>query len=244
MRKRRQNKRREGMTLIEIIIVTVIMALASAGISLSLGALSRANLKSGAGKLGAAMRYAYNRAITQGTTVRVHFKLAGNTFSVEEGIAGVLLSTKKDKENKRSQGADGKVVDAIDPWAAAEARIRTPDKPTVGASPFGPLTNADGEPMKRYQNISLGSGVQFVKLLVAHEPEPRTKGEGSVYFFPGGNGEHAMIELGDGREGVYTVEVRALTGRVKIYPEAHESGAGLTDPDDKNKDESEVKELW
>ena len=55
----------------------------------------------------------------------------------------------------------------------------------------------------------------------------------------------AVIELGDGREGVFTVEVRALTGRVKIYPEAHESGAGLSDPDDKNKqEESEVKELW
>jgi general secretion pathway protein H len=232
------------MTLIEIIIVTVIMALASAGISLSLGALSRANLKSGAGKLGAAMRYAYNRAITQGTTVRVHFKIPGNTFSVQEAIGGVLLATKKDKENKRANGADGRVVDAIDPWAAAEARIKTPDKPSVGASPFGPLTNADGEPMKRYQNISLGSGVQFVKLIVAHEPEPRTKGEGSVHFFPGGNGEHALIELGDGRDGVYTLELRALTGRVKIYPDAHESGSGLSDPDDKGKDESEVKELW
>jgi len=228
------------MTLIEIIIVVVIMALGSAGISLSLGALSRANLKSGAGKLGGAMRYAYNRAVTQGTTVRVHFKIPGNSFSIEEAHGGVLLASRKDKENKRAQGENGKVVDAIDPWAAAEARIKNPDLPSVGASPFGPLTNAEGDPIKRYTNIQLGRGVMFSKLIVAHEPEPRTTGEGSVHFFPGGQSEHAFVELSDGREGVYTVEVNALTGRVKVYPEAHESSASLFSDDEA--EASEVKD--
>jgi len=228
------------MTLIEIVIVVVIMALASAGMSMSLGALSRANLKAGAGKLGGAMRYAYNRAVTHGTTVRVAFKLAGNAFSIEEAHAGVLLATRKDKEEKRAFNEQGAVVDAVDPWASAEARIKQPDKPTVGASPFGPLTNYDGEPSKRYTNISLGKGVEFKKLIVAHEPEPKTEGEGAVHFFPGGRGEHAYIELSDGREGVYTVELQALTGRVKIYAGPHESSGHLDPEDEEN--ESEVKE--
>jgi Tfp pilus assembly protein FimT len=228
------------MTLIEIIIVTVIMALASLGISFSLGALSRANLKAGAGKLGAAMRYAYNRAVTHGTTVRVVFKIPGNTFSIEEGHAGVLLSTRKDREEKRALNAAGKTVDAVDPWAAAESRIKTPDKPTVGASPFSPLENEQGDVMKRYTNVSLGSGVQFIKMIVAHEPEPRTSGEAAVHFFAAGRSERALVELGDGRDGVYTVEVRALTGRVKVYGEAHESTEILGDPDDKESESSEV----
>lgn len=229
------------MTLIEIIIVTVIMALASLGISFSLGALSRANLKAGAGKLGAAMRYAYNRAVTHGTTVRVVFKIPGNVFSIEEAHAGVLLSTKKDREEKRALNAAGKTVDAVDPWAAAESRIKTPDKPTVGASPFAPLENELGDIMKRYTNVSLGSGVQFIKLIVAHEPEPRTTGEGAVHFFPGGRSERALVELGDGRDGVYTIEVRALTGRIKVYGEAHESTDMVGDPDDKESEGSEVQ---
>lgn len=221
------------MTLIEIMIVVVIMALASAGISMSLGAISRANLKGGAGRLGGAMRFAYNRAVSQGMTVRVHFKLGSNTFSIEEAHGGVLLASRNDRENRLALGDNGKVVDAIDPWVAAESRIKHPDKPSVGVSPFGPLTNPSGDPIKRYNNIPLGRGVQFTKLIVAHEPEPRTTGEGSVHFFAGGQSEHAFVELGDGRDGVFTVEVSALTGRVKVYPEVHESSETLhTDDDD------------
>jgi type II secretory pathway pseudopilin PulG len=229
------------MTLIEIIIVVVIMALASAGMTMSLGAISRANLKSGAGKVGAAMRYAYNRAVTHGTTVRVVFKVPGNTFSIEEAHGGVLLATRKDKEDKKAFNDKGTVVDAVDPWASAEARIKHPDKPTVGASPFGPITNFDGDAIKRYTNVSLGKGVEFKKLIVAHEPEPKTRGEAAVHFFPGGRSEHAFIELSDGREGVYTVEVHALTGRAKIHVGPHESSGNLDDED--NSEESEVKEV-
>lgn len=227
------------MTLIEIIIVVVIMALASAGMTLSLGAISRANLRGGAGKLGGAMRYAYNRAVSRAMTVRVVFKLAGNTFSIEEAHGGVLLTSKKDKEDKRTLDSTGKSVDSVDPWAAAEARIKSPDKPVVGSSPFSALTNADGEPIKRYANISLGSGVAFKRLIVPHEPEPKIVGEGAVHFFPGGRSEHAYIELSDGREGVYTLEVNALTGRVKIYSGPHQS-LGRLDSDDE--EESEIKE--
>ncbi|MET0386729.1 MAG: prepilin-type N-terminal cleavage/methylation domain-containing protein [Polyangiales bacterium] len=234
-----RHRRQQGMTLIEIIIVVVIMALSSAGISLSLGALSRANLKAGAGKLAGAMRYAYNRAVVQGSTVRVRFKVPGETFSIEEAHGGVLLASKKDKEKVGAASEQDRVADAVDPWAAAEARIKQPDKPSFGASPFGPLTNADGESLKRYANISLGRGVQFIKLIAAHEPEPRTRGEGAVHFFPGGRSEHAFIEIGDGRDGVYTIELNALTGRVRIHAEAYESGDTLGSADDQ--DASEVK---
>jgi hypothetical protein len=228
------------MTLIEIIIVTVILSLAAAGMSMSLGALSRATLRAGTGKLAAAMRYAYTRAITQGTTVRVRFRIPGATFSIEEARSGVLLATKKDKENKRAISEGGKLLDAVDPWEAAQARIKHPDKPSFGASPFAPLTSADGSKLKRYSNVSLGRGVQFVKLIVPHEPVPRTRGDGAVHFFPGGHSEHALIELGDGREAIYTIEIRALTGHITVYPEAHETTATLREQGDD--EQSEVKE--
>jgi len=229
------------MTLIEIIIVVVIMALSSAGITMSLGALTRANLKSGAGRLAGAMRYAYNRAVVQGTTVRVRFKLPGDSFAIEEAHGGVLLATRKDKEQKRALGDNGAVADAVDPWAAAEARIRNPDKPSVGASPFGPLTTSEGETLKRYTNISLGRGVQFSRLFAANEPKPRTQGEGAVHFFPGGRSEHAFVELSDGKGAAYTLEVNALTGRVRIHPEAYERLDSVQNLDD-DPDASEVKD--
>jgi general secretion pathway protein H len=229
------------MTLLEIIMVTVILALAVSGVSFSVGALTRTNLKGGAGKLGAAMRYAYNRAITHGTLVRVHFSIPGATFSVEEAHSGVMVTRAKDRTDKKNLDEKGKPVDSVDPWEAAQARINHPDKPTVGASPFSALATEDGQVLKRYQNVSLGRGVQIIKLLVPHEPEPVTKGEGSVHFFPGGHTERAVIQLGDGRDGVYSVEVHPLTGRVKIHAEAYEPKS-LLDEIEGKEEESEVRE--
>lgn len=241
MKKRRRKRSLEGMTLLEIIMVTVIIALAMSGISFSVGALTRTNLKGGAGKVGAAMKYAYNRAITQGTIVRVHFTIPGSTFSVEEAHSGVVVTKRKDKNEKKDLDENGKRVDSVDPWAAAQARLNHPDKPSVGASPFSALTTEDGEVLKRYQNVSLGRGVQFIKLLVPHEPEPVTKGEGSVHFFPGGHTERAVVQLGDGRGGVYSIEVHPLTGKVKIHGEAYEPKE-LLDEIDGKEEQSEVRQ--
>jgi general secretion pathway protein H len=219
---KRKRRSQQGMTLLEIIMAAAIIALAAAGVSFSVGALTRTNLKGGASKLGAAMRYAYNRAVTNGTTVRVHFDVPGATFSVEEAHNGVMVTRAKDREDKKALDEEGKAVAAVDPWAAAQARISQPDKPSVGASPFSALTSADGQVLSRYQNVVLGRGVQVIKLLVPHEPEPLTQGEGSVHFFPGGMTERAVIQLGDGRGAVYSIEVHPLTGRVKIHDEAYE----------------------
>lgn len=239
--KRRRKRSLEGMTLIEIIMVTVILALAVSGISFSVGALQRTNLKGGAGRLSSAMRYAYNRAITHGTIVRVHFTIPGSTFSVEEAHSGVLVSSSKDKKDKKNVDENGRAVDSVDPWAAAQARISRPDKPSVGASPFSALTTEDGEVLKRYQNVQVGRGVQVIKLLVPHEPEPVTKGEGSVHFFPGGRTERAVVQLGDGRGAVYSVELHPLTGRVRVHGEAYEPKQ-LLDEIDGKEEVSEVRQ--
>jgi Tfp pilus assembly protein FimT len=228
------------MTLLEIIMVTAILALAASGVSFSLGALTRTNLKSGAGKLAAAVRYAYNRAITQGTTVRVHFKIPGSTLSVEEAHSGVLVTRARDKKDGKYLDADGKPAEAVDPWAVAQSKISQPDKPAFGASPFAALTSEDGKVLARYQNVPLGRAVQIIKLIVGHEPEPVTQGEGSVHFFPGGRTERAVIQLGDGRGGVYSVEVHALTGRAKIHAEAYEPKDLMQELD--GKEVSEVRE--
>jgi hypothetical protein len=221
---RRPRPRLEGLTLIEILLVTVILALAASGLSFSLGALARTNLKAGADRFASAVRFAYNRAIIHDTTVRIHFKVPGTSFTVEEAHGGVTLARSKEKEAKKDFFSDDKrgVPSAVDPWAAAQARIREPNKPSFGASPFHPLSDGNGKDLKRFKDVKLPHGVQIVKLLVPHEPDPVTDGEGAVHFFQGGRTEHAVVQFSDGREGVYSLEIRALTGRVKIYAEAYE----------------------
>jgi general secretion pathway protein H len=210
------------MTLIEIVIVVVIIALGASGLSFSLGAVTKANLRAGAGKLGSAMKYAYNRAVVKGTTVRVVFDIPGSTFSIEEANAGVTLARADDERRAANTEEGAPAQAAADPWAAAQSRISDALKPNLGASPFSSLSGSDGKSIERFTNVSLGRRVQIVKLLVPHEPEPLEQGQGAVHFFPGGMTEHAVIHLSDGGDTIYSVEVHALTGRAKIRAEAYE----------------------
>lgn len=210
------------MTLIEIVIVVVIIALGASGLSFSLGAVTKANLRAGAGKLGSAMKYAYNRAVVKGTTVRIVFDVPGSTFSVEEANAGVTMARASDERRMANSDEGAPTQAAADPWAAAQSRISDALKPNLGASPFGPLQGGDGKSIGRLTGVSLGRRVQIVRLLVPHEPEPLEQGRGSVHFFPGGMTEHAVIHLSDGGDTVYSVELHALTGRAKIRAEAYE----------------------
>lgn len=228
----------EGMTLIEVVVVVVIVALAFSGLSFSLGALTRTNLKAGAMRLAAAARFAHYRAVIEGTTVRIAFDLPGNTFSIEEAHGPIALA-RADDERRQQSAEDGNEVVAVDPWSAAKSRVDQALKPNLGTSPFGPLESSSGGSSSRYTNVALGRRVQIVKLIVPHEPTPREEGKGAVHFFPGGMTEHAVIQLSDGGEGRYSVEIHPLTGRAKIHPEAYEPEELLGDP---NKPEaSEVK---
>jgi general secretion pathway protein H len=237
-RQHRAARGREGMTLIEVVIVVVIMALAASGLSFSLGALMRTNLKSGASKLAAAARFAHYRAIIEGRTVRLSFDVPGNTFSVEEAHSKVALARANDERRRDSVDDSGNEVVAVDPWAAARNRIDQALRPTYGASPFGPVKSTSGKAMSRYQNVSLGRRVQIVKLIVPHQPAPVEHGKGAVHFFPGGITEHAVVQLSDGADAIFTVELHPLTARARIHPEAYEPRRLLGDPD--NPDVSEV----
>jgi type II secretory pathway pseudopilin PulG len=220
------------MTLIEIVIVVVIVALGASGLSFSLGAVTKANLRGGAGKLASAVRYAYNRAIVKGMTVRIGFDVPGSSFSVEEAHRRVTLARADDE--RRSAGTDEGAPQTVaaDPWAAAQSRISDALKPTLGASPFSALQGSDGKSMERYTGVSLGRRVQIVKLIVPHEPTPVEQGKGAVHFFAGGMTEHAIIHLSDGSETVYSIEIHPLTGRSRIRPEAYEPREMLDESSD------------
>lgn len=223
----------EGMTLIEIMVVTAIIAIAATGLGVGINSIARTNLRSGAVKLSAAVRYAYNRAVARGTTVRIVFDLPGNKFSIEEAhgritlVRGEVFGTRQG-----SSSSEEDVAGAVDPWVAAQKLLEQPNEPTIGASPFSAITGTSGDPVARFSKVKLGSGVRIVRLIVPHEPTPKEEGQGAIHFFPSGYTEHAVIELSDGREGVYSVEVQPLTGRCKVRKGHYEPEELLDDPVD------------
>lgn len=209
------------MTLIEMLIVVVIIALASAGVVYSINALTNTNLRSAAMTVSAASRFAYNRAIGQGNTVRLVFDLDAHQMSFEEAHGRVTLARLDDATRRELE--DGEDGTAVDPWAAARERLSKTIRPSFGASPFAPI------PGRRYEAQPLGSGVRILRLIVPHEPEPRIEGRGAIYFFPGGQTEHAVVWLGNDSDRVYAVELHPLTGRTRVHDYAYEPDVMLDD---------------
>ena len=235
---------REGMTLIEIMVAVIIVAFVSTGVTYGLGLMMRTSLRSACMKLLAASRFAYTRSVTQGVTVRVVVDLDEARVAIEEAHGRVALARASDPTSAaiahgRADGA-GASDDrtGIDPWAAAQAALQRTQLPSFGSSPFRPIANDDGEPVERYTPHPLGGGIRVIKLLVPHEPEAREHGSGAIYFFPGGRTEHAIVQLTDGRNDVYTVELHPLTGRGTVHTEAWEP----REPEDDTGDRSEVEE--
>lgn len=241
------------MTLIEIMMVIVIVAVGSAAASLGLNSLTKANLQSACVRLAALSRYAYHRALTQGTTVRVTFDFDKSTYAVSEAHGRVTLvrsdaPLRTEAERARRNEGDDESADneesgaAIDPWEAARQRIEKPDVLTLPASPFAQLTNPSGKPMARFTTQPVGDDIRVVKVIVAHEVKPRTEGKADLFFFPSGLTQHAVVQLADKNDIIYSVEIHPLTGRGKIHDAPYEPEVLMDDATKRNDEASELEE--
>jgi general secretion pathway protein H len=222
------------MTLIEMMIVVLIVAVAATGLSVGFGALTRTHLRSACLRVAAASRYAYNRSISQGTTIRLAFDLESEEMSFEEASGNVTLARVGDERraNIEDEG-DGADAAGVDPWEAARARLSDRLHPSFGASPFSTLEGA------RYASATLSDGIEIDRLITPHEAEPREDGVGHIYFFPNGQTEHAVVWVTDGGERVFSIEIHPLTGRGRIREGAYEPEELMVDGAD---DVSEVSE--
>jgi prepilin-type N-terminal cleavage/methylation domain-containing protein len=222
------------MTLIEMMVVVLIVAVAATGLSVGFGALTRTHLRSACMRVAAGARYAFNRAISQGTTVRLAFDFGSHRMSFEEADGNVMLARVDDARRLDIEGGDeASDAAAVDPWAAARARLEDTLRPSFGASPF---TTLEGS---RYQPTELADGVEIARLITPHEAEPREEGTGHIYFFASGQTEHAVVWVSDGGGRTFSVELHPLTGRARVREGAFEPEELILDGDEES---SEVRE--
>jgi len=280
--------RQRGFTLIELLVVVVIISIAVGVIVVGFGATAQAKLRSSAWTVAAAARYAYSRAVTQGTTTRLVLDFEGRTIHIEETTGRVVLNPddetgtgmrrEGDEEYLGDAGVEnesfsttldsiGQNIGLIGSGMGASSGAGTSATGPLGAlgatggaattdpllgmmsgmalgAPTDPFLAAlqgggTGRPA-RYRGASfkplegrrgekrdLEGDTVFLKVFTPHEPLPREDGKAYVYFFPGGTTEHSVIQLSDGDERIYSVEVHPLSGRAVIHREAYEPDVEL-----------------
>ena len=102
-----------GMTIMEMIVVTAVVALVMTGVALGIGSLTRQKLGSSSVRVAALVRTAYSRAATTGKTVRIVFDIDSDLMWVEEADGGrVLLSRDGEEEEGEEEGEEGEELAA------------------------------------------------------------------------------------------------------------------------------------
>jgi general secretion pathway protein H len=254
----KRRRRQAGLTIIEMMVVVVIIAISASAASIGLGALSKTSLQSACVRLASLSRYAYHRSLTNSTTVRVTFDLDNETFAVSEAHGRVTLvrsdapmrteaerAAKDEKEHHKDDpdfAEDDGSGAGIDPWEAAKQRVEKPDLLTLPPSPFSPVMSPSGKVVERFKTQPVGDGVLIHKLIVAHEAKAKVEGKADLFYFSSGLTQHAVVQLADRDNTIYSVEIHPLTGRGTIRNTPYEPEVLMDDPTQRNEDASELED--
>jgi len=218
--------RARGMTLIEVLVVLVLIALLTSAIVVGTGGVSSARLKGAASLVVSLSKVAITRANATGRPVRIVFDIEQNRIALEEAIGSRLLRV---KDGEKSSGAGAKAATEAEKKAEAEAE---------GFLQGGRVARPSFVPSKRVElggdNMGAGrqfdSGIVYKQVQTEHDEKPRTEGRAYLYFWPGGSTEWASIQLQvKGKKSTLTVLVSPLTGRSQIK-------SGSVDLPDRNVD--------
>jgi type II secretory pathway pseudopilin PulG len=143
------------MTLIEVMVVILIIALVMGGVALGTGAITRADLRSSASTLVAASRFAYSRAVTQGLTTRVVLDFKARTIQVQETTGRVVLQ----RDDETGSGLHRADAPGMDPDAGADDVPPPQMMPAQGIEGGGGLLGAVGTQMSSGDMTASGGGL-------------------------------------------------------------------------------------
>ena len=108
--------------------------------------------------------------------------------------------------------------------------------------PFSPIRADNGKPVKRFGRNAVGDDIQIAKVIVAHEEQPRVAGKTDLFFFPSGLTQHAVIQLRDRGDTIYSVEIHPLTGRATVHNVPYQPEVLVDDPSKRNHEASELED--
>lgn len=205
-----------GMTLIEIIITVAIIGLI---MGLSLGIFrdyDEAALEETADRLVGTIKYVYNEAAIKNQYYRLVINFEDQSFAVEASSEPFKISATQEgvPETNQSTAANIEEVGASLENDKAEEE-ETAEEPSLPSE-----AKFSGTSSYLLKPIQLPSGIRIKDVFVAHLDKKVEAGKTSIYFFPNGWVEKAVINLTDeGGDNFYSIETFSNTGKAKIRTE-------------------------
>jgi general secretion pathway protein H len=201
-----------GLTLIELMVVLVLVALVTSGVVMGAGSVTNARVKSAATLIMSGIRVAFTRASATSKPMRLVLDFERSIVLLEESSKPMLV--RRDDESKTG-GAEAATVQEKEALEQAEKILKGP-RPARPA--FRPVKALGFEVDDPTVGRSLGSGVKLMRVDVSHSKEPQTQGRAYLYFWPGGMTERAAIQIGKGGEEkpLLTILVSPLMGKTTL----------------------------
>jgi len=219
-----------GMTIVEILVVLAIVALAASISVATIGSLGRTRLRSSSYLVAAAVQRGFSWAATHGEAVRLVIDLDDSTLTLEHGEGRLLVDKSVEGGVEEEMEEEGEPTEKEAAPAKAEggflpefdlgvetlseqikSGFHQGEVPRYKPPVFKPI------PDKRFEERELEPRIVFLGVYSPLYEEPKRDGKAFIYFFPDGMGDPAVIHLQNPGGQITSVEVQSLSGKARIY---------------------------
>jgi len=184
----------KGFTLIELLVTLAVVGMIMGLVVGQVGKLLSRDMKGAASRLGSTIRYLYNKAGTEGLTLRLVFDIEEGSYWVE-GTSEHFTLTKEEEAFSKKEGEEGEKKGAT--FSPEESYLLKP--------------------------VQLPKGVFIKDVYAEHQIDRLSEGKAYIYFFPQGYVERSVINLRDNADEVhFSLQVNPISGSVKIEAEYKE----------------------
>ncbi len=194
------------MTLIELLIVIALIAIFTGSLLFGGGIFGNAEQRQAASLVVTGVRKALARANTTGKPVRMTLDFETRRIVLEESSSVLALREPPLKKNETQ--ADRILAESK---RESEQVVAGPVQLKPSFTPLD-ILGVDGDGPGR----QFGSRVAIRLVQTEHDEEPITEGQAHVFFWPGGQTERAVVQVGQGDNDGLTVVLSPLTGRARI----------------------------
>lgn len=226
-----------GMTLIEITITLVIVALTMALIVPMAGQTSRSDSRVAASQLAMLVKHTYEEAILLGELRRMKLKPKTSSIEISSAPEDVRFDPRQGRyvgvtslwevfaPNSQTSRQHFSKVDVKGPSRSSEETSQEPDIEQISAlSQFmsGHIQQAQQKNLAgETKTIQLPASIHVMDVWLEGMDKAEKEKPAWLYFFPSGYTQKAEIHLETKAGQVVTLQISALTGRVHIKEGYH-----------------------